>query len=143
MKIHLTRLDSGFHFEATNETNNKVSIDASESIGGGGKGARPMELLIMGLGSCSGIDILTILRKQRQEVSHFSISLDAERETGKEANLFTKIHIHFDISGQIEKEKLKTAIHLSLDKYCSVAKTLEKTAVITNSFSINGAKDDE
>lgn len=143
MKIHLTRLDSGFHFEATNETNNKVSIDASESIGGGGKGARPMELLIMGLGSCSGIDVLTILKKQRQEVSHFSIQLEAERETGKEANLFTKIHIHFDLHGQIEIEKLKTAIHLSLDKYCSVAKTLEKTAEITNSFSINGIQYDE
>jgi putative redox protein len=143
MKIQLTRIDSAFHFEATNETNNKVYIDASESIGGGGKGARPMELLIMGLGSCSGIDVLTILKKQRQEVSHFSISLDAERDTGKDANLFTKIHIHFDIQGYVDREKLQTAIHLSLDKYCSVAKTLEKTAVITNSFSVNGTKYDE
>jgi putative redox protein len=140
LKINLRRIDSGFHFEASNETNNKVFIDASESIGGGQKGARPMELLIMGLGSCSGIDIIIILKKQKQIITDFFISLEAERDSGKEANLFTKIHIHFDIYGQIEKEKLETAISLSLEKYCSVAKTLEKTAVITNSYSINGNK---
>ena len=140
MKIQLTRIQSPFHFEARNETGNSVQIDASPDIGGSGLGARPMELLIMGLGSCSGIDIVSILQKQRQKVEGFHISLNAERDKGKEANLFTKIHIHFSLEGEIEKEKLETAIHLSLDKYCSVAKTLEKTAIITHSFSINGVE---
>jgi putative redox protein len=138
MKISLKRIGTPYHFEATNETGNLVSIDASPSIGGTEKGARPMELLLMGLGSCSGIDIISILNKQRQTVSDFQVSIQAERETGKQANLFTKIHLHFDVSGDIEKEKIETAIHLSIDKYCSVAKILEKSAEITHSYSING-----
>jgi len=140
LKISLKRIDSPFHFEAVNETGNNVSIDASPTIGGAGLGARPMELLLMGLGSCSGIDIISILNKQRQNVSDFQVQIEAERESGKTANLFTKIHLHFDVFGEVEQEKLKNAIHLSLDKYCSVAKILEKSAEINHSFSINGVR---
>ena len=140
MKITLKRIDSPFHFEAVNETGNIVSIDASPAIGGAGLGARPMELLLMGLGSCSGIDIISILNKQRQNVSDCRVSIEAERESGKTANLFTKIHLHFDVSGEVEQEKLENAIHLSLDKYCSVVKILEKSAEINHSFSINGER---
>ena len=138
MKIALKRIESPFHFEAVNETGNTVSIDASPAIGGAGLGARPMELLLMGLGSCSGIDIISILNKQRQNVSDFQVSIEAERESGKTANLFTKIHLHFDVFGDVEQEKLENAIHLSLDKYCSVVKILEKSAEINHSFTING-----
>jgi putative redox protein len=140
LKIELKRIDSPFHFEAVNETGNIVSIDGSPSIGGAGLGARPMELLLMGLGSCSGIDIIIILNKQRQNVSDFQVSIEAERDSGKEANLFTKIHLHFNVFGEVEQEKLENAINLSLDKYCSVAKILEKSADIIYSFSINGEK---
>ena len=138
MQVNLKRVSPPFHFEATNESGNSISIDASPSIGGLGLGARPMELLLMGLGSCSGIDIIHILNKQRQNLTDFKIKVNAERETGKDANLFTKIHIHFEVTGEIAKDKLETAINLSLEKYCSVAKTLEKTSQITHSYSING-----
>lgn len=138
MQIKLRRINSPYHFEASNETGNSVFIDASPSIGGTGMGARPMELLLMGLGSCSGIDIIHILNKQRQNVQEFYITVQGERESGKDANLFTKIHIHFEVHGEINRDRLETAINLSLEKYCSVAKTLEKTSVITHSYSING-----
>lgn len=136
MKIRLKRTIPPFQMEAENETGNRVQIDASPSIGGAGAGARPMELLLMGLAGCAGIDVLSILQKQRQVVDDFFIEVDGERETGKDANLFVKILIHFECKGQVEEEKLKRAIDLSLEKYCSVAKTLEKTASITYTYRI-------
>jgi putative redox protein len=136
MKIKLKRIEPPFQMEAVNETGNSVAIDASPSIGGEGKGARPMELLLMGLAGCAGIDVLTILQKQRQKVEEFEVEVDGERESGKDANLFTQIQLHFRCTGEIEPEKLIRAIDLSLEKYCSVAKTLEKTARITYTYKI-------
>jgi len=136
MKIELERKSSAFHFEAKNETGNSVFLDASPAMGGSGHGVRPMELLLMGLGGCSGIDVISILNKQRQNIGTFKVTIDGERETGNDANVFKKIHIHFEVSGDVESEKLERAIELSLDKYCSVAKTLKETAEITHSFTI-------
>ncbi|MDX1959080.1 MAG: OsmC family protein [Leptospiraceae bacterium] len=136
MRVSLDRIEHPYHMVAKNETGNTVSIDASPSIGGKGSGARPMELLLMGLASCSGIDVLNILYKQRQEVNSFHVDVDGKREEGKEANVFVQIHVHFKLSGNIEPGKLEHAIKLSLEKYCSVAKTLEKTATITHSYTI-------
>lgn len=137
MRIELERIGEPYHFEARNETGNSVSMDAFPAIGGQGLGARPMELLLMGLAGCAGIDVISILNKQRQKFGDFRITVEGERETGKEANVFKEIHIHFNVSGEVEPEKLEHAIQLSLEKYCSVAKTLEKTAEITHSFSLN------
>lgn len=136
MKIILKRLEEPFVLQAVNESGNTVNIDASPDIGGKGTGARPMELLLMSLAGCSGIDVLSILKKQRQQVTNFEVEVNGERETGKLANLFVKIHIHYKCKGEVVEEKLKHAIELSLEKYCSVAKTLEKTAKITYSFSV-------
>jgi len=136
MLIELNKIDGVYHFEAKNETGNKVQIDASPAIGGTGKGARPMELLIMGLGGCSGIDIISILQKQKIEVKDFKIKIEAEREHDAIPSLFEKIHVHFILKGDIDEEKAQRAVSLSMDKYCSVAKTLEKTATITHSLTI-------
>lgn len=136
MKITLKRVEEPFVLQAQNESGNVVNIDASPDIGGKGTGARPMELLLMSLAGCSGIDVLSILKKQRQTVHEFEVEVDGERETGKLANLFVAIHIHYKCKGEISEDKLKHAIELSLDKYCSVAKTLEKTAKITYSYKI-------
>ncbi|HEY8400651.1 MAG TPA: OsmC family protein, partial [Cytophagaceae bacterium] len=84
----------------------------------------------------SGIDVLNILRKQKIEVKDFKIRLNAEREPDAVPSLFKTIHIEFYFRGNIDKEKAERAINLSLDKYCSVAKTLEKTATITHSYVI-------
>ena len=131
MTIEVKQVNELFHFEATNETGNSVHIDASPSIGGQGLGARPMELLIMGLGGCSGIDVINILKKQKITVKGLKIKIDAEREPEATPSLFQKIHVDFIFSGEIDKAKAERAVSLSMDKYCSVAKTLEKTATIT------------
>lgn len=125
MRIELKRLDDAFHFEAKNEKGNTLHMDGSESIGGNNKGISPMQLLIAGLGGCSAIDIVMILKKQKQIISSFEISIDAEREQGKEPALWKDATIHFKLAGEIEKEKAERAVQLSMEKYCSVAKTLE------------------
>jgi len=140
MRINIKRLDDAFHFEATNEAGNTVHMDTSPSIGGSGQGAGPMQLLVMALGGCSGIDIVDILKKSRQPIEDFSIELDYERAKGQVPALFTDIHVHYHLTGDLDVNKVRRAVALSLDKYCSVAKILEKTAQITSSFSINGTR---
>ena len=134
MVIELQQQAGSYHFVASNESSNAVHIDAAPAIGGQGKGARPMELLIMGVGGCSGIDVINILSKQRIEVKDLKLKIDAEREADAVPSLFTKIHITFIFKGEIDKVKAEKAVGLSLEKYCSAAKTLEKTAVITSSL---------
>lgn len=131
MEIELNLLNNAYHFEAKNEQGNSISIDASPAIGGENKGPRPMELLIMGLGGCSGIDVLSILRKQKIEPEGFRIKLHADREKDAVPSLFTEILVEFIFKGNIDPIKAERAVKLSMDKYCSVAKTLEKTATIS------------
>ncbi|MBL8034920.1 MAG: OsmC family protein [Leptospiraceae bacterium] len=136
-KVSLTRIGEPFHFEAKNSAGNAVHIDAGAAIGGTGKGARPMELLLMGLAGCSGIDVITILRKQRQTIESMSVEVEGERGESQEANPFTGIVVKFALTGPIDENHLKRAIELSMDKYCSVAKTLEKTATIRWEYTLN------
>ncbi len=138
MEIKLKRINNNFNLEATGTNGRKVSIDAGTQDGGDDLGVRPMQMMLMGLGGCASIDVISILKKQRQEVDDYDVVITAEREKDKIPSLFTDIHIKFILTGKIEKEKLEHAINLSLDKYCSVAKTLEKTATITYSYIING-----
>jgi putative redox protein len=125
MKIEFTRLDNDFHFEAISETGNIANMDAAENIGGHNKGVRPMQMLIMGLGGCAAIDIVMILKKQKQEINDFKISVEAHREEGKEPSLWKTIQIVFKLKGKIDEDKAKRAVQLSMEKYCSVARTLE------------------
>ena len=135
--IKVDLIDDGFHFVGKNERGNTVHMDTSEEKGGHGQGAGPMQLLLMGLGGCSGIDILLILRKGRQQVDEFSVDITAERAAGEIPSVFTKIHAHFTLNGALDNEKVKRAIELSLEKYCSVARTLQSTAEITFSYTVN------
>lgn len=131
MQIELKRKNDAFHFEAFNEEGQMINIDASADIGGENKGVRPMQLLPMALGGCSAIDMILILKKQKQQIEDFKISIEGERETGQIANLFTSFHIIYKIKGNVDLGKAERAAALSMEKYCSVAKTLEKTAKIT------------
>lgn len=138
MRIELKRLDDAFHFEAISETGNTAQMDAGEDIGGHNKGVRPMQMLLMGLGGCSAIDIVMILKKQRQIIESFEISIDGSRQKGKEPSLWENVQIHFKLKGSIEKEKAERAVQLSMEKYCSVSKTLEIAgAAITYKVSVN------
>lgn len=138
MRIELKRLDDAFHFEAISETGNIAHMDGSENIGGSNKGVRPMQMLLMGLGGCSAIDIVMILKKQKQTIESFEISIDGERQKDKEPSLWETIQIHFKLKGTIDEEKAERAVQLSMEKYCSVAKTLELAgALITYKVSVN------
>ena len=138
MNVHLTRKNQAVHFEASSELSSvTVNIDGSEGIGGEGKGIRPMELVLMALGSCSVFDLTTILNKQRQEIEDIQVDVQAERRDTV-PNIFTKIHILFTIKGKVDEEKAQKAAHLAVKKYCSVHDMLAAGGVdITYSLKIN------
>ncbi len=120
MNITLNRVNNAVHFEGnSNTTNVKVHIDGSPEIGGEGLGARPMELVLMALGSCSALDLVSILKKQRQQIDDLQINVEGER---REAipSVFTRIHITFALKGTIDRLKAEKAAELAVKKYCSV-----------------------
>lgn len=139
MRINLKRIDTDFNFEASNEDGNTITLDASPNIGGHNKGMRPMQLLLAALGGCAAIDIILILKKQKQVIEFFDIEVDGEREaaTSEGVSLFRTIEVHFILKGNIEQNKAERAVQLSMEKYCSVTKTLEPTAKITHRVTIN------
>jgi putative redox protein len=126
MKISLQRLDDAFNMEAVDEGGHTVLMDSSVENGGKNNGVRPMQMLLMGLGGCSAIDVAMILKKQRQEIIDFRIEIDGEREKGKEPSLWENVHIIFHLKGDIDPDKAARAVELSMNKYCSVAETLRK-----------------
>lgn len=120
MKVELNRVNNAVHFEATAPSSNiKVHIDGSPEIGGEGLGSRPMELVLMALASCSSLDLVSILKKQKQEIVSFSVSVEAQRRETI-PHIFTSIHMIFSLSGQIDLAKAQKAAELAVKKYCSV-----------------------
>lgn len=136
MTVNLVRVDDAFHFRATGTSGVALDIDGSVEIGGHNAGARPMEMLLMGLASCSAIDVILILKKQRQVIDDFRMSVDGLREKDVTPSPFQKIHVHYLLKGQLDAEKVRRAIDLSMDKYCSATAQLRPTAQITYSFEI-------
>lgn len=123
-------------FEATSATGHKVMMDASPEVGGEDKGSRPMELLLMGLGGCAGIDVTMMLEKGKQDVKGCEMEITSERADGVPA-VYTKINLHFVVTGiELNEKKVARAVQLSAEKYCSVSKMLEKTAEMSHSFEI-------
>jgi len=136
VKIEIHRVDQDFRMEAVNDKGNSIIMDAGASDGGHDSGLRPMQLLLAAMGGCSAIDLIGILRKQREPLTDLKITVTGEREQGVVPSLYTEVHVHFRLFGNINQDKAKRAVELSVEKYCSVAKTLEKTAVVTHSFEI-------
>jgi putative redox protein len=136
IKIELERLNDAFHLEAKNELGNTVHIDGSPDIGGTNQGMRPMQLVLAAMGGCSSIDIINILKKQKQPLRDVKVTVTGEREKDVIPSLFTDVHIHFRFFGDLDPDKVQKAVVLGVDKYCSVAKTLEPKAKITHSFEI-------
>lgn len=134
MNINL-KLSSGCKFEATNTFGNKAIIEGPPDMGGKNEGVRPMEMILMGLASCSSLDVLHILQKGKSELTSLEVEVKAERANAIPA-VFTNIHLHFKAKGDFTAEKLERAIKLSMDKYCSVTKMLESTVKITTSFEL-------
>lgn len=124
--IEVNRVNGDFGFEAKDAYGHAVQLDTSPETGGQNFGVRPMQMLLMGLGGCSGIDIVSILKKQRQEVESFRILIDGERDPSVEPSLWKAITITFELKGKIDPEKATRAVDLSISKYCSVAETLRE-----------------
>lgn len=125
-RIELSRVKGDFGFEAKDAYGHTAHMDTSRETGGQDFGIRPMQMLLMGLGGCSGIDIVSILKKQRQTVDDFRMIIDGDREKGKDPTLWEKVHLIFELKGTIDEDKAKKACELSMDKYCSVAATLRE-----------------
>jgi len=138
VKVELKRVNDAVHFEASAPSSTvKVHIDGSPEIGGSGLGVRPMELVLMALASCSSLDLLSILKKQKQTIDTFSVDVEAERRE-QIPNIFTKIHLFFNFTGDIDPAKAERAAELAVKKYCSVHDMLEAGGVkISYSLNIN------
>lgn len=122
--ITLKLAQKDFGFEATDEAGTIIKLDTSPDHGGKNYGARPMQMLLMALGGCSGIDVISILKKQKVEVRNYEMIIKGEREQGKEPALWKTVDVTFVIDANVTQEKAERAVQLSIDKYCSVAETL-------------------
>ena len=119
----------GVSFLAESGSGHAVVVDGAPEHGGRNIGPRPMELILMGLGSCASFDVIAILKKQRQEVASCECILEAER-ADVVPSVFTKITMNFQISGNnLDESKVERAVALSAEKYCSVSKMLEEAGV--------------
>jgi len=140
MKITLDRVNENYHFELKNERGHIVDVDNKSEFGGDDLGSSPMELVLMGVAGCSAIDMISILKKQRQEITSFKAEVEGERVQVGEAKPFKDIHLVFYLEGNIKEDKAAKAAQLSFDKYCSVSKTLEPTATIHYKVVLNGVE---
>jgi putative redox protein len=131
-KTHVVRLSQvgAAAFEATAAGGGTLIVDGPPDMGGEGRGMRPTELLLSALASCSAMDVVNILRKQRQPLEKLSIRIDGERADAVPAP-FTKIQLTFFAEGAIDDHKLQRAVQLAVEKYCSVRVTLDPKVEIT------------
>lgn len=135
MKARVKWLDH-MSFVGESESGHSVVMDAAPEVGGRNLGVRPMEMLLLGLGGCSSIDVLMILQKSRQQVTDCHVELSAERASS-DPKVFTKMHLHFVVTGKsLSPEKVERAINLSAEKYCSASIMFSKTAEVTHDFEI-------
>lgn len=126
----------GMSFLAETGSKHTVVMDGAPEAGGRDLAPRPMEMLLAGTGGCTAFDVVMILKKGRHAVTGCEVSLNAER-ADSEPRVFTKIHLHFRVSGkQLKPEAVARAIELSKDKYCSASIMLGKTATISHDFEI-------
>lgn len=136
MKISIHQLEDDEHFEASNESGGKIRLDGSGTVGGLEGGITPLQLLLAGVGACSAIDIAGILKKQKQELRSFEIEVTGDRRRRETYSEFESIHIRYIFTGDVDPGKAERAIDLSLNKYCSVSKALEKSTEIKSSCEI-------
>ncbi len=131
-------LQKDMQFTGKASSGHTLVMDADNEAGGSNAGFRPMELLLVGFGGCSGMDVISILRKKRQRVTGLEVNVKGEK-TDSPPKVYKEVHIEYVIKGTgVEKEAVERAIALSLEKYCSVGATLAKAGTITHSYQIIG-----
>ncbi len=136
MKVHLKRIDDAYRIEAKSVRGDLVHIDASAALGTQEEGWRPMELLLVSLATCSAIDIISILKKQRQKIYDLSIEVSGDRKAGVPSP-FTSIQLHFTASGNIKPNKMNKAIELTKTQLCSVFFSLHPDIEVTYTYEID------
>lgn len=137
--ITATNTHGDYGLTLTDATGNTMQIDIPVADGGTAKGMRPMQTVLAALVGCSSVDVVSILKKQRQEFTSFKMEVDGSREEGIEPSLWQNIQLTFLLEGNLDAGKVYRAAELSINKYCSVAETLRKAgATITFTVSING-----
>lgn len=130
------RLAKNMQFSGSADSGHSLIMDADASAGGENTGFRPMELLLVGFGGCSGMDVISILRKKRQQVSGLEMNVQGEKSDDY-PKIYKKVHIEYVVTGKgVQADAVQRAIELSLQKYCSVGATLAKAGSITHSYRI-------
>ncbi len=123
-------------FEANTESGHSVLMDAKPQVGGEDRGPRPMELLMVSLGGCTGMDVVSILKKMKVDLESMTVNIDSE-QAPEHPKIFTKINIEYNFTGKnIKEENVKKAVELSRDKYCSAAAMLKEKAAISYRWNI-------
>ena len=132
----------GLQFVAESGSGHGIVVDASVENGGHNAGARPMELLLMGLLGCTAMDVISILKKKRQPVRDLKIYATGE-QAAESPNYFTRIHLEYVAYGNVDEQALARSIQLSEERYCSAAATLRGRTEITSSYRVEKAESDE
>jgi len=126
----------GLQFVGQADSGHAIVMDGDADAGGNNTGLRPMELLLIGVGGCSGMDVVSILKKKREKVTDVEINVNGKKAEAYPQK-FTDIDIEFVVKGKnLSEEAVKRAVQLSMDKYCSVKATLEGTARITYRYNV-------
>lgn len=126
----------GLSLVGKSDSNHWVPLDSVKTFGGAEAAAKPMELVLIALGGCTSMDVLSILKKMREDVRDYDVELDAEKADGH-PSVFTKIHLHYIIKGKnVKSENVNKAIELSMNQYCSVSAMLKKSVDVTWDFEI-------
>ncbi len=127
--------DSGMRFVHTSATGHQLVTDAPEANGGTNTAPTPMELLLLGLIGCTGVDVTSILAKMKEPLQGLEVSAEFER-CEEHPRVYTKIHLTYRLRGALAEKKVERAIELSEKKYCSASAMLGRTAVITHDYVI-------
>jgi putative redox protein len=123
-------------FIGESETGHAIVMDGAPEAGGRNLGMRPMELLLIGMGGCTSFDVVSILKKGRQDITDCYAEIEATR-ADEVPKVFTRIHVHFVVKGRkLNPAQVERAVNLSAEKYCSASIMLGKTAEITHDFEI-------
>ncbi len=134
MHLSLDQINDAIQFQGTNGSYD-VAIASTDDQ----EGLSPMEMAALSVVGCSSIDLLTILEKQKQDIEAFSADIDGER-ADEPPRVFTNLHLHYEFNGDVDPDKVRRAINLSLDTYCSLSNMIDQTATITFAFTVNGER---
>ena len=127
MRVRLDQVGAAA-FDATGDSGGKLVVDGAPEIGGTGRGMRPMELLLSSVASCSAMDVLHILRKQREPIEHLTVDIEGVRPDAV-LSPFTRMKLVFVVRGNVNPQKLERAVSLAVEKYCSARATIGGVAV--------------